>query len=189
MILRTLTLTGALAWLPAAAQVYQCPGPDGQKRFQQAPCDGHGAGALAVKPVPQMGGTMMGDRPAGQQSQLERDFDMRRAIEARRIVLGMTESQAIEAWGPPARVNTDAYASGVKRQMIYQDARGTRYVYTDNGIVTAVQDRPAIVTRRERSCPSPGEIANKATQLNSITLREPERRELQRELDRMRACR
>lgn len=55
-----IALVLATAASAAGAQVYQCPGPGGQKVFQQQPCVG--GKELDVKPLPELGGTMLGAR-------------------------------------------------------------------------------------------------------------------------------
>ncbi|WWT39573.1 hypothetical protein [Microcystis phage Mae-JY02] len=70
----------------------------------------------------------------------KRDLDMIRSHG--RPMPGMTEGAAICAWGGSYdTVNTTTTASGTTRQFIERFETGyTRYFYTRNGIVTAVQD-------------------------------------------------
>lgn len=48
---------------PVRAQtVYKCKGENGQASFQQQPCDGHGTGAVEVKPMNTVEGRPDGER-------------------------------------------------------------------------------------------------------------------------------
>lgn len=52
--------------------------------------------------------------------------------------IGMTEAQVLgTAWGTPKKKNTTTTKNGVSEQWVYGD---NRYVYLDNGIVTAIQE-------------------------------------------------
>lgn len=53
------------------------------------------------------------------------------------VWIGMTEEMLIESWGTPIEVNRTITANRVNKQFIYSNSR---YVYTDDGIVTAIQD-------------------------------------------------
>lgn len=57
-------------------------------------------------------------------------------IERKTIFVGMTEGAARCSWGPADKVNRTTTRSGVDLQIIFGDT----YVYTENGIVTAIQD-------------------------------------------------
>jgi hypothetical protein len=58
------------------------------------------------------------------------------AIEGRKIFIGMREGAARCSWGSADKVNRTITARGTDLQIIY----GETYVYTENGIVTAIQD-------------------------------------------------
>lgn len=144
----------------AAAQVYQCPGPDGQKIFQQRPCAG--GKELHVKPVPELGGTMIGGASA---RQIHQDFAVRMAAEAGQPAIGMTDEQLQQALGLPNRVNVSNYGRGPEEQRIYYRGDRTYYVYTQGGQVTAIQNRD---TGRVRPpCPSSIDLRNAETSASS----------------------
>lgn len=134
--------------------VYQCPGPNGQKVFQQAPCtDGTRVNA---KPVPKMGGSMLGTPQqhrmavdsARQQEAIERrETKVRIAIQQRRVLMGMTESELRAALGAPVETNVGVHGGGTRitKQWVYRQKNGDfNYVYTTDGIVTDMQwkERP-----------------------------------------------
>ena len=51
--------------------------------------------------------------------------------------IGMTENDVIEIWGNPTDINRTETAYGISEQWVYY---GHRYVYLENGFVTAIQD-------------------------------------------------
>ena len=57
------------------------------------------------------------------------------------ICLGMTESMVKESLGVPDHINTDTYSSGIHEQWIYNRNGDTTYVYFENYICTAIQER------------------------------------------------
>ncbi len=59
-----------------------------------------------------------------------------RAVIERTVLPGMNSEQVSLAWGPPSQVNETIRASGVSQQWVYS---GSRYVYFENGRVTAIQ--------------------------------------------------
>lgn len=52
------------------------------------------------------------------------------------VIIGMTTEQCREAWGHPRRINRTTTAYGVSEQWVY----GYRYLYFENGKLTAIQD-------------------------------------------------
>lgn len=52
------------------------------------------------------------------------------------VIIGMTSEQCREAWGHPRRINRTTTAYGVSEQWVY----GYRYLYLDNGKLTAIQE-------------------------------------------------
>jgi hypothetical protein len=58
------------------------------------------------------------------------------AIESRQIFIGMSEGAVRCSWGDADRINRTITARGIDLQIIF----GKSYVYTENGIVTAIQD-------------------------------------------------
>lgn len=54
---------------------------------------------------------------------------------------GMTADEVLDAWGQPVRINKTTYASGVHEQWVYGMGNLWEFIYLENGIVTAVQER------------------------------------------------
>jgi hypothetical protein len=52
------------------------------------------------------------------------------------VVVGMTDSEVVMVWGPPASKNVTITGSSTHEQWVYDL---DRYVYFDNGVVTAIQ--------------------------------------------------
>lgn len=183
----TLALVGLICATSAVAQgVYKCAGANGQTTFQQAPCAAGGGTKVDVR-VNVMEGRPAGDRQV--RSDAERNTRMRSLINQRRIAIGMTEDELVQSWGNPAKINSDLYAGGrVSKQWIYQrGSGGDQYVYTDGGLVTAIQDRPGYAVAQER-CYTSDEIRNLTVGANSITLSTQEARERREALARMKPC-
>lgn len=59
-------------------------------------------------------------------------------IDRKIVRIGMRELAVYASWGLPGDTNTTHTSRGVHKQLVY--GSGARYVYTDNGIVTAIQD-------------------------------------------------
>lgn len=66
----------------------------------------------------------------------ERVAKVEAAIANGEVFIGMTGEQCIRAWGQPEKVNTTDTARGHHSQWVYP---GGRYVYFENGILTAIQ--------------------------------------------------
>lgn len=139
-------LAAALAcWLalatPALAQdVYRCPGAGGQVVFQQWPCAGGQAGAHRVQvPAP----NVVEGNPAGEanlRAEAMRAFNARVAVARGHVVEGMTDAELRRSWGEPRRINVTQTPAGTTVQYVYRLGDGsTRYVYTQDGRVVAVQ--------------------------------------------------
>ncbi|WP_395142216.1 DUF4124 domain-containing protein [Schlegelella aquatica] len=157
-----IALVLATAASAAGAQVYQCPGPGGQKVFQQQPCVG--GKELDVKPLPELGGTMLGGATAASLD-IDRRIAIRLAAESGEPAVGMTAEQLQQVLGLPERVNVSNYGSGAMEQRIYRRGDRTYYVYTQGGQVTAIQNRD---TGRVRPpCPSSLELRNAETSASS----------------------
>lgn len=62
-------------------------------------------------------------------------------IQQSRVVIGMSEFGVNLSWGSPDNINRTSTASGTSKQLVYDPGRSyTKYVYVDNGVVTAIQD-------------------------------------------------
>jgi hypothetical protein len=59
------------------------------------------------------------------------------AVVEHKIVLGMTEEQVKLSWGKPERINRTVTRRGEREQWIYGDT----YLYFENGVLDAWQDR------------------------------------------------
>jgi hypothetical protein len=64
--------------------------------------------------------------------------DTARWIQAHQVVVGMGAAQVVAAWGQPREKNRTTTANHVREQWVYGDAQ--RFVYLDDGLVTAIQD-------------------------------------------------
>jgi hypothetical protein len=64
-----------------------------------------------------------------------------KAIDNGNAVIGMTEEQAKLAWGEPTEVNTTTLRSGRSEQWVYASSIGNAYLYFNNGILDAIQNK------------------------------------------------
>lgn len=65
--------------------------------------------------------------------------DMRNLVLARQVAVGMDETMVRAAWGWPEDVNRTTTARGTREQWVYGDIGSRRYVYFEDGVVTAIQ--------------------------------------------------
>lgn len=67
--------------------------------------------------------------------------DACKAVEQKKIFIGMTADEARASWGKPSRVNRTIYSTGVHEQWVYDYGEGVEaFVYVKEGRVTAIQD-------------------------------------------------
>lgn len=132
----------ALQAAPAARadEVYRCTGAQGRVTFQQHPCAGGEGDASRVR----IGTLNVAEgNPAGDarlRAEALRAFDARVAVARGQVVEGMTDAELRRSWGEPRRINVTQTTHGTTVQYVYRLADGsTRYVYTTDGRVTAVQ--------------------------------------------------
>lgn len=191
---------GVLAALPAAAQ-FKCRQPDGSTAYQQTPCAGAQSDARmtaspAVSAAPGPGATDAEGRAA--QLKLKKELadaehrqKVRYAIETRQPMVGMTRQELDLAMGAPKNVNASQYGSSLKDQIIYERDGRTLYVYTENGIVTAIQNRQAIGGAEKKTCPTAAEIRDLEIEASKFANRGDEKKQsdIARKLDKARACR
>ena len=53
----------------------------------------------------------------------------------------MTSEQVLEStWGEPTEINKRTTQYGVSEQWVYRTDSKTKYIYLDNGVVTAIQE-------------------------------------------------
>jgi hypothetical protein len=170
--------------LPAAA-VFKCQTANGKTTFQEIPC--------AVEHTQSSVRTFTAPSPAGN----ERSGAERSAINVAILqgypVRGMTVKELQTAMGNPTRVSTGDSAIGRTEERIYEPPNGTYYVYTENGVVSAIQNSEAATStgalQAARHCPSELEIKNDEVSANSITLSRAERQARRQKIAQMRDCR
>ena len=75
---------------------------------------------------------------AAEQRARDKAAEIAKAIEEKRVVIGMTAAQCRAAWGTPTAVNRTVTSSGQNEQWVYRTT--DRYLYLDNGILTTVQN-------------------------------------------------
>ncbi|MCC9595197.1 DUF4124 domain-containing protein [Rubrivivax sp. JA1055] len=167
-----------LAGAASAQTVYRCDGPGGRPVFQQHPCTA--------------GGRTVDATPAN--SPMAPDPDVARQLARDRSGV-MTEDEMFKRYGPPALTNTDRFGNSVSRQHVYRYADGSsRYVYTRDGIVVGLQERPAAgpggaVGGGGEPCYSEQQIRAERVSASSITLSERQRQERERRISEMERCR
>lgn len=185
--MKRLLLIAAMVLSASSAQaLYKCTGSRGEVTYQDAPCAAGGGSRVDVR-ANVMEGRPAGDRQA--RSEAERNVGMRALINQGRVAIGMTERELVEAWGNPAKVNSDMYGGGrISKQWIYErGSNGTQYVYTQDGLVTSIQDRPGYVVAQER-CYTSDEIRNETVGANSIALSTYEAQRRREAIARMKPC-
>ena len=177
-----------------AAAVNKCTGPDGKVVFQDAPCEGKGETVKVWSSGPSSpSGSGPDDALQRARRQAEIDgihqrADIRAAIERGEPMVGMTRSQLEQALGAPDLVNADNDGGVVREQIIFERPGQAWYVYTENGVVTSIQNRPSVHRTRAGRCPTPQEIRAMETSASSITLSERERMERLRQIGEARRC-
>ncbi len=176
-----------------ALAINKCKGPNGTTVFQDAPCSGAGE-TLTVRPAtgPAKEGAEEGRIKAkAMLDEVNRRLEIRKAIEERQPLIGMTISELQQAMGSPDRANLANYEGTQHNQLIYERHNRTIYVYTDQGFVKAIQNTEAIGRPRlpRAPCLSALEIRNMETSANSITLSEAERVERLRQIGEAKKCR
>lgn len=126
----------------SAQQVYKCLDANGQTVFQHHACASGRGMAIEVPPMNIVEGNPAGER--GLRAEAARSAAAQLAIARGYLIEGMTESEMRQVLGSPTVVNTDRYGDLTRQQFVYKYPDGsTRYVYSDNGLVRSVQERPA----------------------------------------------
>lgn len=144
----------------ALAQVYKC-NIGGKTSYADRPCAS--ASASTVVPIQSSAAPITVEEQARKTKQallkieLDRRASIRAGIHAGEPVISMTETDLYAALGNPNRINNGNYHGSIQNQLIYERPNRTWYVYTENGIVTSIQDSPTIHAKRK--CPSNEEIA------------------------------
>ena len=130
-----------------AQTMFKCTDPDGTKLSFRAVCpDGQVATKLPPRtaqptappedPLTQM---IKGVRAEQAQQQAQFDAIAEQAISRREILIGMTEGQAVRAWGRPTSINSTVSTGGKSEQWVYRSDAGTAYIYMNNGRVRSTQ--------------------------------------------------
>lgn len=60
------------------------------------------------------------------------------AVKDKRLVIGMTVSQAVQSWGEPAKINKTTTARGTREQWVYPG--GTYLYFDESGKLTTIQN-------------------------------------------------
>jgi hypothetical protein len=182
-----LMLALAFASSSSALAQFKCTAADGSVTFQQVQCPAADAGErlkINVQPTPE------DSRPEY----------IRRAIAEQKIAIGMTRAELDRVMGTaPDSVNASLFPTGRHDQLVYRQPGGTLYVYTENGVVTAVQSTqtpPAPAPKIERPvrpvkfCPSEADIRHIEIEQSMIANRGNDRlqAELAREHDAATRC-
>ena len=191
-ITRYLLLSAALLAVPAWA-VNKCTEADGKVSYQEAPCAGSGQ-TLNVRTTSSSAAASSQSEAQARLSKLKRDNAMAEAIRTHTPIVGMTLAELEKAMGPATKVNADNYNGTRRDQVIYERPRETWYVYTTNGRVESVQNRPgapigsSAAMPQEGRCPSSLEINNAITAASSMTVSDMERAERWKAIRQMQAC-
>lgn len=181
-----------LAVSPAWA-VNKCTGADGAVVFQDAPCAGKGE-ALNVRPASGAARPVSADSAAlkakGELAAVNWRAEVRGAIERREPLVGMTQAELLDAMGQPDRSNLANYNGVPHNQLIYERGGRTLYVYTDAGMVKAIQNTESVGSARRMAvrCPSAMEIRSMETSASSILLSVEEKVERLRQIGEARKC-
>lgn len=165
---------------------------DGQTVFQDAACPGQGE-SIKVRPASGHSNAATAESAAKTKREIagvEWRSKVDAAIARGEPLVGMNRSELDKAMGAPTMVNADNYAGKLKDQIIYDRPRQSWYVYTEDGVVTAIQHRPGIPPSSKVSvrCPSPLEIRAMETSASSITLSDAERIQRRREIADAKKC-
>lgn len=187
----TVTLIGLLMCCQAHA-VNKCTDPDGSVVFQDAPCAGKGE-TLKVSPASghaTASSTENATKLKAEMAAINRRAEIQAAIERREPAIGMTETELLQAMGQPDRANLANYSGTPHHQLIYERGARTLYVYTDGGVVKAIQNSESVSSARKAPvrCLTPLEIKALETSASSITLGDKERAERRREIAEARRC-
>lgn len=174
--------------LPATA-VNKCTDAAGKVSFQDAPCAAGKAENLTIKPSAGIAPSTVSSKPATDLATLNARGKIAEAIATGEPIVGMTASELNQAMGAPTTVNANDYNGIKKDQIIYERIGVTWLVYTDSGIVTAVQKRPQTSTvRAPVICPTGLEIRALETSASSILIGDASRAELLRQIGDAKKC-
>lgn len=124
---------------PCSAQIIKCT-VQGKIVYQEIPCDGGQKVNIS--------GAGTADTTSSQSIKVRRDVaDLARrnriseAIGDRKILVGMTSEEVIQAWGKPSKINQSISRTGTSEQWVYEreSISNSQYLYLDNGVVRSMQ--------------------------------------------------
>ena len=176
----------ALLLLPTlglAQQVYKCPGAGGQVEFQQTPCASGKGEAMVVRAT-----NVVEANPAGQANvtrEAVRNAGVRSAAARGQLLSGMNTAELQQLMGSARVVNSDYFNGTVRQQHVYRWPDGSaRYVYTQDGVVTGLQERPApLVLPAARPCNDGARLSDLHFRKGSVTRTPEEKHAIQRQID------
>lgn len=118
---------------------------------------------------------------------------VREAIATGRPMVSMTRAELEGALGLPDRVNAAQYGAQQQDQLIYHRNGRTLYIYTKNGIVTAIQDTEGggqAYQPAAKRCASSRELRDIEIRMSEIANRGNDRlqAELQKQLHTGKTC-
>ena len=165
---------------------------EGQTVFQDADCPGQGE-AIKVRPASGLANATTAESAAKTKREIagvEWSSKVDAAIARGEPLVGMTRAELDKAMGAPTVVNANNYAGKLKDQIVYDRPRQSWYVYTEDGVVTSIQNRPGISQTSTVAvrCPNPMEIRAMETSASSITLSEAERIQRRKEIAEAKKC-
>lgn len=164
--------------------MYKCIASSGAVAYQGAPCKG-GDAEKKIKAQAQGQPTALIKTDS---ADVDRRLKIRTAIQNGEPLISMTSKELEDAMGLADTINSSNYGRGLEEQHIFHRRGRTIYVYTQNGIVTSIQNTEGL-GRRKEPCPPYSEIRNIEVDMSSITNRGNERqRDLQKRLDFVRSC-
>jgi hypothetical protein len=197
--MKSIIYTAALLLASPSWAVNKCTAADGTVTFQDAPCASGqskavkvwSTGPAAATSAPAMNTSVSATTGAAPLPVPSR-AQINQAIVRGEPLVGMTRAELDRAMGAPTKVNANNYAGRQNDQIIYERPTATWLVYTDAGIVTSIQHRPAAVPVASGGhalpCPSALEIRNMETSASSNTIPEAVRVEMLRQIRDAKKC-
>lgn len=190
-MIRSLILILSVLPLNSAWAINKCSTPSGGYVFQDLPCAGKGE---AIKVMPGSGAVDASTAESIAKSKMMvADVNSRskiqEAIASHYPLIGMTRSELDQAMGAPTTVNASNYSGMRKDQIIYRQPRQTWYVYTEQGLVTSIQNTPEMNnSATSKPCLSPYVIKEMETSASSILLGDAERAERLKQIGEAKKC-
>lgn len=189
-----IVVMGALA-APAWA-INKCTNASGEVVFQDMPCLGKGE-MLKVSPSSGHASETAPDAVSKMNTETQtRKWreTVNQAIFRHVPLVGMSRKDLDDAMGSPTTVNASNYSGVLKDQIIYRQSTQTWYVYTDQGVVSSIQNVPGTNVAAESNsakavrCLSNHEIRGMETSASSLTLGDAERAERWKQIGDAKKC-